>query len=73
MTKDSEMESRLIDLEQRLAHFEQMAEDLSTMVIEQGKTITNLQTQLAGVNMSLQDALSELGETETEEKPPPHY
>lgn len=66
-------EARLIDLESRLAHHERMAEELSAVVYEQGRTIALLTAQLRRLRDRIE--VVEAGDIRSpqDDKPPPHY
>jgi uncharacterized coiled-coil protein SlyX len=58
------------DLEMAVMHLQKALEDLSDMVIKQGKIIEHLERQ----NVLLQSALeTEIVKPLSEETPPPHY
>lgn len=70
---DETLEQRLVELESRIAHHERMAEDLSSVIADQGRTI-DLLTQ------RVNRLIGRLGELEAgwerspqDDKPPPHY
>jgi SlyX protein len=65
------MEDRVIALETRLAHFERVAEELSDIVLEQGKNIDLLKLQLQRLQEKLADLAWE--KAPADERPPPHY
>lgn len=67
------LEQRMQDLEGRLAHYERMAEDLSSMVAGQGKVIERLSLQLRQMTESLIGINAQLESSPQDEKPPPHY
>lgn len=64
------MEDRLIDIESAIAILEKNVDDLSQVVIEQGKTIDRLLKQ----NTYLLELLkNDAVKPQSEETPPPHY
>lgn len=65
------MEDRLIVLETRLAHFERVAEELSDIVVDQGKGMDLLKLQV----QRLQEKMAEMAweRAAVDERPPPHY
>jgi len=65
-------ESRLVELESRLAHHERMAEDLSEVVAEQGRAIDSLTLQVRRLAERLQEAEDGLRQ-QLPDRPPPHY
>ncbi len=67
------LESRLADLEIRLAHHERMAEDLSHVVSQQADTIDRLTLIVRQLVDRLGDLESGWGRSPQDEKPPPHY
>ena len=67
---EAEIRSRLIDIEMALDHQAKQIEDLSEVVIKQGKTIDKLLQQAEVLKIFLQqDIVKPLNE----ETPPPHY
>ena len=66
-------EVRLVELESRLAHHERMAEELSAVVAEQGRTIEVLSRQLQRLTERLLDAEAGWQRSPQDDKPPPHY
>ena len=65
------MEDRLIALETRLAHFEQLAEELSDVLVRQSQTIDLLARQIKRMQLRLDD--SEWEKSPQDDRPPPHY
>lgn len=65
------MEDRLTTIEIRLAHFERATEDLSDIVLEQGRSIDQLRLEV----QHLQEKLAALAwdKTPSDDRPPPHY
>ncbi len=70
-TPMSDTDQRLSDLEARLAHHERMAEDLSTVLIEQQRTIDRLRAQVTHLRDSIGALESE--HSQQDDRPPPHY
>lgn len=67
---EQELNNRLIDIEMSLANLQKALDDLSDVVIEQGKQINRLQKQNEFLkNVITQDVVKPL----SEETPPPHY
>jgi len=70
---DDAVDRRLIELESRLAYHERMADELSSVLFEQGRAIDLLTAQLR----RLRDRVAEMeaggGRSPQDEKPPPHY
>lgn len=61
---------RLIDMEIAITHMQKAVDELSDMVIKQGKIIEHLERQ----NLLLQNALeTDIVKPLSEETPPPHY
>ncbi|MDZ5647916.1 SlyX family protein [Nitrospirillum sp. BR 11828] len=67
------VEQRLIDLETRIAHHERMAEELSQVVADQGRTIDMLTARMRRLVARLQEAEAGWRPSPQDEKPPPHY
>ncbi|OAN49810.1 SlyX protein [Paramagnetospirillum marisnigri] len=66
-------DDRLIALEIRLAHFERMAEDLSDMLVEQGRQIDLQAAQIKRLRERIVE-LAQGGErSPQDDQPPPHY
>ena len=65
-----ELQTRLIDIEMALDNQQKAIDDLSEMVIKQGKTIDYLLKQ----NEALKSAVNQdVVKPQSEETPPPHY
>lgn len=65
-----ELQNRLIDIEMALDNQQKAVDDLSEMVIKQGKLIDYLLKQ----NEALKSAMSQdTVKPQSEETPPPHY
>jgi len=71
--QDPSLENRLIDLEARLAHHERMAEELSTVMFEQGRTIDLLTAQVRRLRERLADLEAGVERSPQDDRPPPHY
>lgn len=67
------VESRLIELEFRLAHHERLAEDLSAVMAEQGQVIDRLSLQMRQLAERLGELEAGWSRTSQDDKPPPHY
>ncbi|HYE49338.1 MAG TPA: SlyX family protein [Azospirillaceae bacterium] len=67
------VERRLVELESRVAHYERMAEDLSSVVVAQGKAIDLLTRQLRRLTERFAEMESGWSPSPQDEKPPPHY
>lgn len=67
---DLEINQRLIAIEMTLDNQQKALDDLSEMVVKQGKIIDNLMAQ----NNMLKNMLSQdIVKPQSEETPPPHY
>lgn len=68
------IEARFVELEHRLALHERVAEDLSTIVAEQGKIIDTLTLHVRHLMERLRGVEAVSGErSPQDDKPPPHY
>ncbi|MEW6311304.1 MAG: SlyX family protein [Pseudomonadota bacterium] len=65
-------ESRIADLETRLAFQDDTLQTLSDVLVEQQRIIDRLQLQLELLSRRQEEMQSRLGD-EGEEAPPPHY
>jgi len=65
-------ESRIADLETRLAFQDDTLQTLSDVLVEQQRIIDRLQLQLEVLSRRQEEMQSRLGD-EGEEAPPPHY
>ena len=70
---DDAVEARLIDLESRIAHYERMAEDLSSVIAEQGRTIDMMSERMRRLIGRLREMESGWDRSPQDDKPPPHY
>ncbi|WP_431854181.1 SlyX family protein [Azospirillum sp.] len=70
---DKAVERRLIDLESRLAHHERMAEELSSVVFEQGRAIDLLTAQVRRLRERLMLLEAGAERSPQDDRPPPHY
>jgi SlyX protein len=66
------LERRLIDLEARIAHHERMAEELSAVIYDQGKTIDALLRQLQRLKGRILE-MEDGGNRVPPNEKPPHY
>ncbi len=64
---------RLIDLESRLAHHERMAEEMSQVIFEQGRTIDRQTAQIRRLIERLLAVEAGGQRSPQDDKPPPHY
>ena len=67
------VESRLVELEIRLAHHERLAEDLSAVIAEQGGVIDRLTLQMRRLAERLGELEAGWPRPPQDDKPPPHY
>jgi len=67
------MEERITELEIRLTHIEDTLDVLNQTVIEQHRSIDQLQLQLSILEKKLKAAATSSIAHESEETPPPHY
>ena len=67
---NEDLDKRLVDVEINITYLQKLLNELSDMVVKQGKVIEHLERQ----NMLLQSALeTEIVKPLSEETPPPHY
>tara|TARA_B100001250_G_C19813730_1_gene797101 strand:+ start:629 stop:835 length:207 start_codon:yes stop_codon:yes gene_type:complete len=64
-------EDRIISIESSLAHLEQTIESLNQTVIEQERTIQNLQNQIIGLSSAAE--FDQMEKIKSTIKKPPHY
>ena len=68
------IETRIVELERRLALHERVAEDLSSIVAEQGKIIDTLTLHVRRLTERLRGVESATAErSPQDDKPPPQY
>jgi SlyX protein len=65
-------ESRLVELESRLAHHERLTEELSSVMAGQGQAIDKLAHQVRRLSERIEDIESALRSIQGD-RPPPHY
>lgn len=70
---DEAQEQRLVDLEMRLAHHERMAEDLSAIIAEQGRTIDLMAERLRRLTERVRELEAGWERSPQDDRPPPHY
>lgn len=70
---DATLELRLIELESRLAHHERMAEELSSVIAEQGQTIDLLNERVRRLMGRLREVEAGWDRSPQDDRPPPHY
>lgn len=68
-----DLEQRVIELEMRLAHHERMAEDLSDVIAEQGRTIDRMTLQIRRLIERLLEVEAGGQRSPQDDRPPPHY
>lgn len=68
-----DLEARLVELEMRLAHHERMAEELSDIIADQGRTIDRLTLQMRRLIERLLEVEAGGQRSPQDDKPPPHY
>ncbi|EJN39989.1 hypothetical protein PMI38_00490 [Pseudomonas sp. GM84] len=66
------LESRVIELETRLAFQDDTIQALNDVVVAQGQVIERLQLQMAELIKRYEEMVGQYG-NEGEEAPPPHY
>jgi SlyX protein len=67
------MEHRVIELETRSMHQEQVISDLSEMVYRQELAIERLERDVRQLKEQVSNALPSLTRLPEDEEPPPHY
>lgn len=67
------MESRLTDVEIKLAHQEAALDELTRTVVHQDQTIAELRAELQALARQLRELAPSNVATPDEETPPPHY
>lgn len=65
------MDKRIIELEKKTAHQDQMLVELNEVVIEQQKQINELQKQFTFFKENF--VIGDLVRKQEDEQPPPHY
>lgn len=70
---DETLEQRLIELESRIAHHERMAEDLSSVIAEQGRIIDMLSERVRRMTARMREMEAGWDRSPQDDKPPPHY
>ncbi|GLO30899.1 MULTISPECIES: SlyX family protein [Pseudomonas] len=66
------LESRVVELETRLAFQDDTIQALNDVVVEQGRVIERLQLQMAELIKRYEEMVGQYG-SEGDEAPPPHY
>ena len=67
------MESRIETLEINQAHLEAAVEELTTTVLQQQQTLTELRNEIEFLKSMLKDLAPASVVPRSEETPPPHY
>ncbi|HTH17160.1 MAG TPA: SlyX family protein [Magnetospirillum sp.] len=70
---DDQVAQRLTELESRIAHHERMAEDLSSVIAEQGRTIDLLTERVRRLIERTRELEAGWDRSPQDDKPPPHY
>jgi SlyX protein len=74
MSEETELQQRVTTLEIRLAHFEQMADELSEVIARQDHTIDIMGAKLQRLIERLRSVESGGGDrSPQDDRPPPHY
>ncbi len=73
MSTTDDLDARVVELETRLAHHERMAEDLSAVLAEQDRAITQLIRQVRRLTERLGAVESGWDRSPQDDQPPPHY
>ncbi|WP_413581694.1 SlyX family protein [Bdellovibrio sp. HCB288] len=66
-------ESRIVNLEIKISHQDQVIEELHQVMYEQQKTIDKLETLLTGLTKRLQETLGDQDAEIRGHEKPPHY
>lgn len=67
------LESRIVELEIRLAHQDDTLQTVNRLVIEQQQMIGQLQVQVENLRLRLMEVLQAPAGDPSREPPPPHY
>lgn len=70
---DESADRRLTELERRLAHHERMAEELSSVLIDQSRRIDLLEAQVKRLRQRVAEQEQGWERSPQDDKPPPHY
>lgn len=68
-----DLESRVTDLETRLAFQDDTIQALNDVLVEQQRLVERLQLQLVALAKRQQEMQGSLGAADEDEAPPPHY
>jgi SlyX protein len=66
-------DTRLTEMESRLAHHERMTEDVSAVLTEQGRAIDALTLQLRRLTERIAELEAGAASAPPDDQPPPHY
>ena len=66
-------QSRLTELENRIAHHERMTEDMSAVLTEHGRAIDSLTLQLRRLTDRIAEFEAGGANAPPDDQPPPHY
>jgi SlyX protein len=66
-------DTRLTEMESRLAHHERMTEDVSAVLAEQGRAIDALTLRLRRLTGRIAELEAGGGHSPPDDQPPPHY
>ncbi|OOG27142.1 SlyX protein [Thioalkalivibrio denitrificans] len=67
------LEERIVELEIRLSHQDDMLQTLNRLITEQQITIERLQADMANLRLYVSELLATQGGDPGPEPPPPHY
>jgi len=73
MSDETALNERITALEIRVAHYEQMAEDLSDVIARQDRVIDIMSSKLQRLIERLRSVESGGERSPQDDKPPPHY
>jgi SlyX protein len=67
------IDARVTELESRLAHHERMAEEMSSVLFEQGRAIDRLTIHVRHLKERLAELEAGHARSPQDDRPPPHY
>jgi SlyX protein len=70
---DDSQDQRLMALEIRLAHFERMVEDLSDVIVDQGRAMDLMTAQIRRMRERIVEVAAGAEGSPQDDRPPPHY
>lgn len=74
MVEDNDLrDARLTELEIRAAHYERMAEELSSVIADQGRTLDILVERVRRLVERVRELEAGWERSPQDDKPPPHY